>query len=178
MTPRRIVVVGVSGNGKTTLSRRLGARLGLPVTELDALCHQAGWTEASDEDFRRNVEAAMSSPDGWILDGLYQRKLGDLILRRADTLVWLDQPLPLVLRRLVTRAVKDIVTKRDLFNGNTQTWRYAFFTRDSLVGYAIKQHFKQRRNWPAGIGDHLNLQVVRLRSPREIEAWLGAQAPD
>jgi adenylate kinase family enzyme len=174
---RRIVVVGVSGNGKTTLSRRLGAKLGLPVTELDALCHQPGWTEASDEDFRRYVEAAMSASDGWVLDGLYQRKIGDLILCRADTLVWLDQPLPLVLRRLVTRAVKDIVTRRDLFNGNRQTWRFAFFVRDSLVGYAIKQHFEHRRTWPQALEDHPNLQVVRLRSPREVEAWLEAQLP-
>jgi adenylate kinase family enzyme len=177
LSPRRVVVVGVSGNGKTTLSRRLGARLGLPVTELDALCHQASWTEADDEDFCRDVEAAMSSPQGWVLDGLYQRKIGDLVLREADTLVWLDQPLPLVLRRLVTRAVKDIVTKRDLFNGNRQTWRFAFFERDSLVGFAIKQHFKHRRNWPAGLAEHSNLQIVRLRSPREVEAWLEAQTP-
>lgn len=156
-TPRRIVVVGVSGNGKTTLSRRLGARLGLPVTELDALNHQAGWEEASDEDFRHDVEAAMSSPDGWVLDGLYQRKIGDLILREADTLVWLDQPLPLVLRRLVKRALKDIVTRRDLFNGNRQTWRLAFWGRDSLVGFAIKQYFEHRRNWPGGLCHHPNL---------------------
>lgn len=175
MSPRRFVVVGISGNGKTTVSRRLGDRLGLPVTELDALNHQPGWTEASDEGFRRDVEAAMSSPEGWILDGLYQRKIGDLVLRRADTLVWLDQPLPLVLRRLVKRAVKDIVTKRDLFNGNRQTWRFAFFTRDSLVGFAVKEHFKLRRNWPAGLGHHPNLRIVRLRSPREVEAWLEAQ---
>jgi adenylate kinase family enzyme len=176
LTPRRIVVVGVSGNGKTTLSRRLGARLGLPVTELDALNHQPGWTEASDDDFRRDVEMAVSSPDGWVLDGLYQRKIGDLILRQADTLVWLDQPLALVLWRLVRRAVQDIVTKRDLFNGNRQTWRFAFFTRDSLVSFAIKQHFRHRRDWPAGFGRHPNLRVVRLRSPREVEAWLEAQS--
>jgi len=145
------------------------------VTELDALVHQPWWTEASDEDFRRDVEAAMSSPEGWVLDGLYQRKIGDLILRRADTLVWLDQPLTLVLGRLVKRAVKDIVTKRDLFNGNRQTWRFAFFTRDSLVGFAIKEHFRHRRDWPEAFGNHPNLQIVRLRSPREVEAWLEAQ---
>jgi hypothetical protein len=119
----------------------------------------------------------MRSPDGWVLDGLYQRKIGDLILGRADTLVWLDQPLPLVLWRLVRRAVKDIVTQRDLFNGNRQTWRFAFFTRDSLVGFAIKEHFRHRRNWPAGFGHHPNLQIVRLRSAREVEAWLRAQVP-
>jgi adenylate kinase family enzyme len=172
--PRRILVVGVSGNGKTALSRRLGARLGLPVTELDALNHQPGGTEASEEDFRRDVEAAMSSSDGWVLDGLYEWKIGNLILRHADTLVWLDQPLPLVLRRLVKRAVKDIVTRRDLFNGNRQTWRFAFFMRDSLVSYAVKQHFEYRRNWPVGLGHHPNLQIVRLRSPREVECLAGS----
>jgi adenylate kinase family enzyme len=178
VSPRRIVVVGVSGNGKTTLSRRLGAKLGVPVTELDALNHQPDWTEAGAEDFRREVEAAMSSPDGWVLDGSYERRLGDLVLCRADTLVWLDQPLPLVLRRLVSRAVKDIVTKRDLFNGNRQTWRLAFFTRDSLVSFAVKKHFRLRRVWPAGLANHPNLQIVRLRSPREVAAWLEAQTPD
>jgi len=177
LSRRRIVVVGVSGSGKTTLSRRLGAKLGLPVTELDALNHQPGWTEASDEDFRRDVEAAMSYSDGWVLDGLYQRRLGDLVLRQADTLVWLDQPLPLVLRRLVKRAVRDIVTKRDLFNGNRQTWRFAFFTRDSLVSFAVKRHFKQRRVWPAALESHPNLQIVRLRSPREVDGWLERQVP-
>jgi len=178
MRPRRIVVVGVSGSGKTTLSRRLGAKLGLPVTELDALNHQPDWTEASDEDFRRDVEAAMSSPEGWVLDGLYERRLGDLVLRQADTLVWLDLPLLLVLRWLVKRVVTDIVTKRDLFNGNRQTWRFAFFTRDSLVSFAVKQHFKNRRVWPGALESHPNLEIVRLSSPHEVEAWLEAQVPD
>ena len=120
----------------------------------------------------------MSAVDGWVLDGLYQRKLGELVLRRADTLVWLDQPLPLVLRRLIGRAVKDIVTKHDLFKGNRQTWRLAFFTRDSLVSFAVKQHFKHRRVWPGAFDGHPNLEVVRLRSPREVEAWLETQVPD
>jgi hypothetical protein len=120
----------------------------------------------------------MDASEGWVLDGMYQGQLGDLVLRRADTLVWLDQPLPLVLQRLVKRVVRDIVTKRDLFNGNRQTWRYAFFVRESLLGFAIKSHFKRRREWPGGIGAPPTLEVVRLRSPREVERWLECQAPD
>jgi adenylate kinase family enzyme len=174
---RRILVVGVSGNGKTTLSRRLAAKLGVPYTELDALNHLSGWVEANDEDFRRDVEAAMNRSDGWVLDGSYQMKLGDLVLRRADTVVWLDQPLPLVLRRLITRAVRDIVTKRDMFNGNRQTWRFAFWGRDSLVGYAIRQHFRRRRDWPAELARDPGLDVVRLTSPRDVERWLEHQTP-
>lgn len=173
---RRISVVGVSGNGKTTFARRLAAQLGVPYTELDALCHLAGWVEASDHDFRREVEAVMNRSQGWVLDGSYRWKLGDLVLRRADTIVWLDQPLSLVLRRLVTRAVRDIVTKRDLFNGNRQTWRFAFWGRESLVLYAIRAHFRRRREWPEEFSRFPTLEVVRLRSPREVERWLQSQA--
>jgi adenylate kinase family enzyme len=168
----------VSGNGKTTFARRLAARLDVPYTELDALCHLAGWVEASDDDFRRGVEAVMARSNGWVLDGSYQAKVGDLILRRADAVVWLDQPLPLVLRRLVTRAVRDIVTQRDLFNGNRQTWRFAFWGKDSLVGYAIRQHFRRRREWPGEFARVPGLELVRLRSPREVERWLECQTPD
>ena len=174
---RKIAVVGVSGNGKTTFARRLAALLDVPYAELDALNHLPGWVEASEEDFRRSVEAVMIRSDGWVLDGSYQNKLGDLILRRADTSVWLDQPLPLVLRRLITRAVKDIVTKRDLFNGNRQTWRFAFWGRESLVGFAIRMHFQRRRRWPGEWDGYPNLQIVRLRSPREVDRWLEAQVP-
>jgi adenylate kinase family enzyme len=167
-------VVGVSGNGKTTLSRELAARLGVRYIELDALFHLPGWQEENDETFRRKVETAIAS-DGWVVDGSYTGKLGDFVLSRADTVVWLDQPLPLVIFRLTQRAIRDILTKRDLFNGNRQTWRFAFFTRDSLVWYAIKSHFRRRRLWPEIFARQRNLNVVRLRSPREVARWLGSQ---
>jgi adenylate kinase family enzyme len=175
---RRIAVVGVSGNGKTTLARRLAAKLDVPYTELDALNHLPGWTEATAETLLRDVEAAMSRSDGWVLDGSYVGKIGDIVLRRADTLVWLDQSLPLVLARLVRRAVRDIVTRRDLFNGNRQTWRLAFWGRDSLVGFAIRMHFSRRRRWPERFARYPELEVVRLRSPHEVENWLQYQAKD
>jgi adenylate kinase family enzyme len=168
------VVVGVSGNGKTTLSRQLAARLGVPYVELDALFHLPGWQEEDDEVFRRKVEAAIEG-EGWVVDGSYSGKLGDLVLSRADTVVWLDQPLPLVIFRLTRRAIRDIVTKRDLFNGNRQTWRFAFFMRDSLVSYAIKSYFRRHRLWPEVFARQPDLQVVRLRSPREVSRWLAAQ---
>lgn len=165
------MVVGVSGNGKTTLSKRVAARLGVPHVELDALFHLSGWREADPADFRRSVEQAMR-PEGWVLDGGYFRFLGPLVLERADTVVWLDQPLPLALWRLTRRAVRDIIIRRDLFNGNRQTWRMAFFTRDSLVSYAFQAHFRRRHLWPELFARHPHLDVVHLRSPRAVERWL------
>ena len=172
---RKIAVVGVSGNGKTTLSKRLAAKLDLQYVELDELNHLPGWVEAADEDFRRDVRAAIDGIDGWVLDGSYRGKLGDLVVTRADTVVWLDQPLPLVLTRLLRRSIRDIVTRRDMFNGNRQTVRGAFFGRDSLFGYAIRMHFRRRKRWPAYYAQFPNLELVRLRSPTAVERWFRAQ---
>ena len=41
----RIVVVGTSGAGKTTLARGIGVPLELPHIELDAINWQSGWCD-------------------------------------------------------------------------------------------------------------------------------------
>ena len=169
---RRVCVIGVSGNGKTTLSKRIAAKLGVTHVELDALAHRAGWREASDEEMRSAVREVLATHDGWVIDGSYAKKLGDLVFERSDVVVWLDQPLALVMARLVRRAVRDIVTKRDLFNGNRQTWRYAFFVKDSLVAYAFKEHFRRRRETPPYFADRPHLRLVRLRTPSEVERFV------
>jgi adenylate kinase family enzyme len=169
---RRIAVVGVSGNGKTTLSKQAAARLGVPYVELDALNHLPGWAEASAERLRADVDEATRG-DAWVVDGSYRDKLGTLVWERADEIVWLDQPLPLVLYRLVKRAVVDVVTQRDMFNGNRQTWRLAFWGRDSLVGFAIRMHYNRRRTWPEHFAG-VETRLTRLRSPRAVQRWLDA----
>ncbi|MDF2697001.1 MAG: adenylate kinaselike kinase [Labilithrix sp.] len=172
----KIAVVGASGNGKTTLSRRLAQHFAVPHIELDAFCHLPGWREASNEDFRRNVLAAMDASNGWVMDGAYERKLGNLVYEHADMVVWLDQALPLVVSRLVRRTLWDIVTQRELFNGNRQTLRYAFLERDALVPYAVKQHYLRRRLYPQKFAAMDHVELVRLRSPREVRRWLALHA--
>jgi adenylate kinase family enzyme len=170
--PSRINVVGTSGNGKTTFSRALAAHLGLPHVELDALNHGPNWTEASDEEFRRRVAAAIGGRDGWVVDGSYGRKIGDLVWRQADTVVWLDQPLPLVLWRLWLRSVSRIVRREELWNGNRESWRGAFWGRDSLFAWTLRAHFKNRRVLPEQLAGVDGLRVVRLRSRRAVERFL------
>jgi adenylate kinase family enzyme len=174
MSHRKVAVVGVSGNGKTTFARELARRLDAPYVELDAICWQPGWRMADNEEFRRDVEAATAG-DCWVVDGSYEGKLGSLVYDQADTVVWLDQPLAIALSRLVRRAMRDIVTQRDLFNGNRQTWRGVFYGRDALLLYAIRSHFRRRRVWPARFGSRPQTELVRLCSRREVRGWLEAQ---
>src|ERR687884_2172384 len=99
--PRRVLVQGVSGSGKSTFARALAERLGVPYVELDALHHGPNWTEAPADELRARVREAMTAaPDGWVIDGNYEGKLGDTVIAAADTIVWIDLPLRLMLARL------------------------------------------------------------------------------
>jgi adenylate kinase family enzyme len=179
LSVRRVNVVGLSGSGKTATARRLAERLGVPHVELDALHHEPNWTEASAEELRDRVTAAIAAaPDGWVIDGAYAAKLGDLVLQQADTFVWLDIPLHVCLRRLWRRTWRRIVGREELWNANRETIRTAFFTRDSLFAWTVRRS----RGLPSRIAERAarnpHVRLVRLRSPEEIDRWLSAVPPN
>jgi adenylate kinase family enzyme len=166
---QRINVKGGSGSGKTTVARAVAGRLGLPYLELDALNHGPNWTEASAAELQDAVRGFMSAAaDGWVIDGNYEQKLGALVLDAADTIVWLDLPLLIKLRRLSRRTRARIRGHVKLWNDNVETWRNAVWGRESLFAWAIRSHFRNRRHWPVRLGP----SVVRLRSEAEIREWL------
>jgi hypothetical protein len=107
------------------------------------------------------------------VDGTYRGKLGDLVFHNADVVVWLDQPIRVWLPRLLRRTARRIVRREELWNGNRETLRNAFFSRDSLILFAFRQHFRRRRVYLAVLAPY---KVVRLRSPREVEQWLATVA--
>ena len=168
---RRVAVTAsASGSGKTTVGRALAERLGVPFVELDSLVHGPGWTEISDEELRRLVEPIVAG-DGWVVDGGYRHKIGDLVLARADTVVWLDLPIRVWLPRLVRRTLGRIGRREQLWNGNREGFRTAFWGRDSLVGYALRAHFDRRRRYPEELAAY---PVIRLQTQAEVDRFVGA----
>jgi adenylate kinase family enzyme len=174
---RRIAVIGASGNGKTTVARALAARFGAPHVELDALHHGPNWSAPSAEEFRAVVEPHLER-DAWVVDGDYTSKLGDLVFERADTVVWLDQPLPLILWRLWRRTLRRIRRAEELWNGNRESWRGAFWGRESLFVWTIRSYFRKRRTLPARLARQPQLQVVRLRSTAAVARFLESIEPE
>jgi adenylate kinase family enzyme len=163
-----VVLASASGNGKTTVGRALAERLGVPFVELDALVHGPGWVETPDDELHALVEPIVAG-DGWVVDGGYLRKLGDLVLSNADTVVWLDLPLRVWIPRLIRRTWRRRRGKEELWNDNRESLRDAFWGRESLFGYALRSHFRRRRLYPGLLAD---LTVIRLRSQREVERFL------
>jgi len=87
---RRVVVTGLPGSGKSTLSLALGAKTGLPVLHLDLYFWKPGWVAPSEAEWREKQGGVLAG-DAWIADGNYHETL-DLRLERADTVVSLEVP--------------------------------------------------------------------------------------
>lgn len=168
---QRIVVLGVTGSGKTTFAHRLATRLDYPHIEMDALHWLPNWTEKPTEAFRADIAQALSS-DSWIIDGNYS-KVRDIVWNRAEAVIWLDYRLPLILWRLTRRTVSRIMSKEVLWNGNRELLRNQF-RRDSLFIWAFQSYRKQQQTYPALFQqpEYRHITFIRLTSPRATEDWL------
>ena len=171
MTPKRLcVIASASGNGKTTLARRTAEQMGVRFIELDALVHGPGWTETSAECLRAQLTPILAE-DGWVIDGTYTHKLGDLVLRAADQIVWLDLPIATWMPRLIRRTLRRLITREELWNGNHESLGSVLGGRDSLFIHALRTHRERRRHWPTALR---SFPVVHLRSAAEVNSWLQA----
>jgi adenylate kinase family enzyme len=175
---QRVLVVGTTNAGKTTMARRLAARIGAPHVELDALFWGPNWAEASDEDFFANV-ANRTAGDSWVVCGNYSR-VQHLLWPRADTMVWLDPPLRVILRRAIFRTVRRSVLRTELWaSGNRERISNLWSDKDSLYSFAKSSHPRRTERYEAAIesAELAHIEVVRLRSPKAARGWLRSVPP-
>lgn len=173
---KRVNVVGTSCSGKTTLAGAIARRLDLPHVELDALFWGPDWTPVPDELFRLRVAEA-ATRDGWVIDGGYSI-IRPIIWARADTIVWIDYPMPLVLARWARRTLIRIRSRQEFWpgTGNRETLRNAFKS-DALLWWILRTHHRRRRTMAEAMSSRPDLEWVRLRSPKEAERWLARLQP-
>jgi len=159
---RRIVVVGTSCSGKTTIARRISNILEIPHIELDAIHWKPGWQETSSEEFRELVSSAISQ-GSWVVDGNYS-KVRDIVWSRADTLIWLNYKFWVVFSRALKRSFKRFVFREELFSGNRETLKN-LLSKDCIPLWVLKTHHRKKKNTRifSGRVDSLILKSRSLR---------------
>jgi adenylate kinase family enzyme len=165
----RIVVVGTSGSGKTTMAARLSQALALPFVELDAINWQPGWRDLATHDpdeFLRRTDEATAAP-AWVADGNY-RLVRPLVWSRATHLVWLDYDRGVIMRRVIARSLMRALDGKELWGGNREDWR-RWLDREHPIRWAWDTWARRRREYEAMLDEpgHAHLKVLRLRRPRE-----------
>ena len=95
-------------------------------------------------------------------------------VQRATTIVWLDYSLPVILWQLYQRTMKRIISREELWNGNRETVRGTFFSKDSLFLWALQTYPRYRQQYLAyqSAPEWAHLQIFHLRSRRETASWL------
>ncbi len=177
LVSRRIACIGSTTSGKTTLATRLAELLDLTAVDLDGLAWEPGWREAHVDIFRDRIRHALAS-DAWVTSGNYIGDAQDLIWTRADTVVFLDMSIPLLVRRVLTRSWgrRGVVlwgTNTEKFWPHLKVW-----SRDSLIYFAITTTRRRRRQFEAWQSDPRwsHIRFHRLRSPAEVARFLDTVA--
>jgi adenylate kinase family enzyme len=163
---KRILVIGSSGAGKSTFSRRLGEITKLPVVHLDVLHWKPGWTEPDKKEWQNTVKEALKA-ERWIMDGNFGGTM-EMRLAACDTAILLDLPRSLCVYRILKRVVtyrKE--TRPDMAPGCDEKFDWKFlrwvwnFPRDSKPKTeALLKKFENEKN------------VIRLTSKKEVENFL------
>ena len=85
---KKIIVIGCPGSGKSTFSRALQQKTGLPLYHLDMLYWNADKTTVEKRVFLDRLHAVLQK-DAWIIDGNYASTM-ELRLAACDAVFFLD----------------------------------------------------------------------------------------
>ncbi len=167
---RRVLVIGCSGAGKTTLSRRLAKTTGLPLIELDSLHWRPGWIAPATQEWRTEIAELVTRP-AWIMDGNFAGSF-DLRMPKADTVIWVDLPRHTCMRRVFVRIMRGYGRNRaGLPEGCPERLDWQFL---HYIWTFNREHRPRIETALARFGSHL--QLVHLSSKRDAADFLAATA--
>jgi len=169
---KRIVVIGTSCSGKTTIAKMLADKLNIKHIELDELFWMPAWQVRDKEKFHNLVTDAISG-ESWVVDGNHSR-VRDLLWSRATTIIWLDYSFSLIIYRALKRSISRIVTKKRVCAGNVETFRKTFFSRGSILLWVIQSHQSRKNIFPELLESELasHADVIILKRPRDLKKYL------
>ena len=173
-------MVGTSCVGKSTVARALADTIGCTFVELDELYWGPGWTPKPDDEFRRQVTATAAG-EAWVTAGNYG-VIRDELWTRATTVVWLNFSFPRVLWQGIRRTVCRCLTRERLWEGNRESIRRSFFSKDSVLIWIITTYHRRRAEFGAlrASDAYSHLSWIEFRDPSAANNFLASlrNSPD
>jgi len=161
MSLDRIAVIGISASGKSTFSRALAARTGLPLRHGDQLDWLANWGVRPEDELNAMHQSWIEKPrwiiEGWIDVGRLAR------LETAELVIDLD----LSAARCAARVLRRMFAaerRPEMPPGCID--RFSWQTLDWVM------RKKERQAIDAALGAAKMKSYVRLRTPRAAAKWL------
>ncbi len=171
MTYTKIAILGITGAGKTTFSRMVQEKTGLPLFHMDALFWRGKWQEVSEQEYLQSHEEILKNNERWIIEGWINPNMADR-LKQADLIIYLDYPGWRVAFRYITRYFRHRkVARPELPKESVETFK---FRRLFISLFRGERPDIERSLTFAGDTS----KIVRLKSPREIHAYLASAFPD
>lgn len=172
--PRRILVHGVTGAGKSTLAEQIGTAAGLPWHSVDdEIGWLPGWVERP-HDEQRDLAQRIVADEEWVLDTAYGH-WRDVVMPHVDLIVALDYPRWLSFGRLLRRTAVRLVRRDQICNGNVESLR-VLLSADSILWWHWRSFSRKRaqiRRWQRDPGAP---PMMRLTSPRQVGPLLAGFA--
>jgi adenylate kinase family enzyme len=167
----RIIIIGTSCSGKSTLAKHLKKKLGIPHIEMDHLYWAPDWRPVPLEDFQQKVAMSVKS-ESWIVNGNYSA-VRDFIWPKATHVIWLDFPFYVVFGRAIKRVIRHLFHKTSFCNGNYETFSRVFLSKDSILLWVIMTYWRRKRSFMALLKkpEYRPLKVIHLRSPKELKIY-------
>ncbi|WP_179380178.1 P-loop NTPase family protein [Jannaschia marina] len=165
---RRVMIIGQPGSGKSTLARAIGGIAHLPVVHMDQIHWLPGWVPRETAEKTRLCHAVHRRAT-WVFEGGHSATWEDR-LDHADTLIWLDLPTGLRLRRVTWRTLRLWRRSRpDLPRDCPERFDLEF------LGYIWRTRETGRANC-ARLHARAEGRAARyhLRSAAEVRDWLAA----
>jgi adenylate kinase family enzyme len=172
---RRIAVRGVTGSGKSTIARELGAALGLKVIELDAIHWQReGWQPLPADEFRSRLRDVLTAAtEGWVIEGNYPA-VADLYLDQVDTLVWIHLPWRVTFWRVLKRTLGRSLKGELLWGTQRESLRQAFFSKNSILWWSTTNHRRANGSIAGMIQGMSGVRVYEMKTSSDIAGLLDA----
>lgn len=174
----RVLIWGNSCSGKSTLAHNLATLWGYDFVELDALNWLPNWEglNATDPDRLKERIAEATAGPSWVVAGSYSAQSQATFWPHLDTIVWLDLPRWLLIRRCIVRCWKRWRTREHLWGTNYENfWDNMKFWRgeDALLWWVVTQHERKRAQTLAYMTDPRwqHIRFIRLTSVEEQAAF-------